>query len=615
MPAVEALRSFARARVCVVALLALAAAGCSDPTGPSDAFVDAPAFDLAPTPVTMMASASEHACVLRTTGAIECWGDDTYGEAPHYREAIGGWYTHVDVSDEHGCAVRNDGNVECWGRNTFGKAPTSVLPAAGQFVRVAAGGDHSCGVRTDGNIQCWGDDTDDQAPSTVEPSTSSFVRVTAGLFHTCGLRADGVAECWGFNFSQAPATRAPRNGSPYISISSNTGHTCAVRTDGAVECWGINDFGQADTLRSPASSSFTQVSAGLTHTCALRADGIAECWGQNDHGEALNPWSTTLGRYTHVAAGNHFSCGSRTGGTVVCVGTHAAPIPERPASISAALIGGDMQISWPEDTVETQFRVERRERPDVAWSDWSLVLAATHPDVTSYTDSTVVGGYYQYRVRACAAGGCSIPRTSAEMYVPVPLPFRVLTVSATAVRGGVVDVSWTDTLSVETRFEVSRQQLSDSTGKYGRATALGNAAANATTFRDSTATRALTYRYRIRACNSAGCSAYVVSRAVLAETDATPSTNTVATALGPNTVQVTWTAATNAGWYEVGRRTFNGAVWNTWAVQGTQPSTGPNAWTDNTVQPGTQYQYRIRACTVVRCATYTPGPPTTTPAG
>jgi hypothetical protein len=65
---------------------------------------------------------------------VECWGINHLGQAPPVKTAISGGFTQVSAGDQHACAVRTDGAVECWGSNWFGQAPPlvtdTVLPVA-----------------------------------------------------------------------------------------------------------------------------------------------------------------------------------------------------------------------------------------------------------------------------------------------------------------------------------------------------------------------------------------------------------------------------------------------------------------------------------------------------
>lgn len=81
-----------------------------------------------------------HACARRATGQVVCWGHNAWGQlgdgvAAHeacgpIREdcafgpvPVAGLSDAVAIAagDEHSCAVRSTGAVVCWGRNTFGE--------------------------------------------------------------------------------------------------------------------------------------------------------------------------------------------------------------------------------------------------------------------------------------------------------------------------------------------------------------------------------------------------------------------------------------------------------------------------------------------------------------
>ena len=66
-----------------------------------------------------------------------------------------GFFVDVSVGAQHACAVETSGGVECWGDDFYGQsnAPVSV------FTQATAGGLHSCGIDLLGNVVCWGDNT------------------------------------------------------------------------------------------------------------------------------------------------------------------------------------------------------------------------------------------------------------------------------------------------------------------------------------------------------------------------------------------------------------------------------------------------------------------------
>jgi len=58
-----------------------------------------------------LASGSYHACAIRDTGVLACWGSNAYGQI----HAPAGRFVRVTSGDKHSCAIREDGVRTCWG--------------------------------------------------------------------------------------------------------------------------------------------------------------------------------------------------------------------------------------------------------------------------------------------------------------------------------------------------------------------------------------------------------------------------------------------------------------------------------------------------------------------
>ena len=67
-------------------------------------------------------------------------------------DAPPGRFRSVSVSKRHACAIRESGEIACWGRTESGETDAP----AGRFRSVSAGAWHTCGVRESGEIACWG---------------------------------------------------------------------------------------------------------------------------------------------------------------------------------------------------------------------------------------------------------------------------------------------------------------------------------------------------------------------------------------------------------------------------------------------------------------------------
>jgi Regulator of chromosome condensation (RCC1) repeat len=115
-------------------------------------------------------------CLVRTSGALECWGYNGFGQVGDgtYEDrtlptGVGGLgpVETVDVGPTHTCAIDADGAAWCWGDNTMGQlgdgtdtsspVPVRVLldePA----IHISVAEDISCAQVTSGRTFCWGSD-------------------------------------------------------------------------------------------------------------------------------------------------------------------------------------------------------------------------------------------------------------------------------------------------------------------------------------------------------------------------------------------------------------------------------------------------------------------------
>lgn len=228
--------------------------------------VDTLGFPIAPAPYglfTQVEAGSDHACGVLMSGAIECWGDDSFGQS----SPPTGVFSKVSVGFSHSCGLRLNGDVECWGSNDFGERN---VPAGAKFTDVDLGTSHSCGLLTSGLVDCWGLNLFGQSGQV--PATGTFTAVTAGGNHSCALASDGTVDCWGFN----TLGQARDQNEPFQAIGAGEQHTCGVRADGSIKCWGLAVGG---LLRAPDGDTFRQVTAGLTGSCALDDAGGVWCWG------------------------------------------------------------------------------------------------------------------------------------------------------------------------------------------------------------------------------------------------------------------------------------------------------------------------------------------------
>ncbi len=121
-----------------------------------------------------------HACALRATGVVTCWGNDQEGQmgdndmnmldplAPVDVTGLPPGVTQVALGRDHSCALAG-GQVYCWGKADFGQlgqnnqtnSDTALLvPGLAGIVQLVAGYNYNCALDGAGDMWCWGDATD-----------------------------------------------------------------------------------------------------------------------------------------------------------------------------------------------------------------------------------------------------------------------------------------------------------------------------------------------------------------------------------------------------------------------------------------------------------------------
>ena len=236
-----------------------------------------------------------HSCALLSTGEVDCWGSNAYGELGDgtttdsptpIRVTVITDAVAVSASEQQSCALRASGVVMCWGMNLggslgtgsttgpescpFGQCATTPVQVTAITTAVAVSSNFApCALLASGHVDCWGDNTFGQlgigyvggsgaTPVEVQ-GVDAAVAVTAGTYHNCALLSGGHVACWGQN---------PWNGKDTCGFGSPCDLTGAV---------------------VPDLTDAVGVSAGQSFTCALRRTGQVVCWGA---GEGLGVGST-----------------------------------------------------------------------------------------------------------------------------------------------------------------------------------------------------------------------------------------------------------------------------------------------------------------------------------
>ncbi len=277
-----------------------------------------------------------HACALLDTQVVKCWGINQEGELG---TGSTGWasFTPVDVTGlsadiidieagwQHTCALNSTGLIQCWGQNAWGQlgdgtttqrsTPVDVINLPEPALKISAGEQHTCAVLSSGAAFCWGGNWAGQlgdgtynnsaTPIAVTGLSSGIQAIAAGHSHTCASNGSG-AKCWGrndegqlgdgtHNFQTSPVDVISFSDG-VTALSAGLNFSCALTTQGGVKCWGRNSEGQlgdgtqvdrtAPVATSGLSSGVKAISSRQRNSCAALTDGKFKCWGMDENAQA-----------------------------------------------------------------------------------------------------------------------------------------------------------------------------------------------------------------------------------------------------------------------------------------------------------------------------------------
>ncbi len=322
-------------------------------------------------------------CAATSTGVVDCWGYNGSGQLGNGTttssdvpvRAIGIRSATAVVGDRSGdsfCALLSTGRVDCWGDNEFGElgngtTTTFLLPVAVNQITTATrlfAGDYGfCALLSTGHLSCWGDNqngelgngttTTSDVPVPVS-GIENAVDVTAGNFDNCALLSTGRVQCWGYNgfgqlgngtstSSDVPVAVTGITAAASLTTDGDGDSYCAAISNGKVSCWGYNGFGQLGngtittsllpvTVHGVTGATAVTGANGADSFCVRLSSGKVDCWGNNANGELGNGTMTTdslpvpvkqITTATTVFAGDFGFCALLSTGHLNCWGDNA----------------------------------------------------------------------------------------------------------------------------------------------------------------------------------------------------------------------------------------------------------------------------------------------------
>ena len=209
--------------------------------------------------------------------------------------------------------------------------------------------------------------------------------------------------------------------------------------------------------------------------------------------------------YTYRARAVGFMGASDYSNTVEVTLSPVNP-PAAPINLTAAMSGGYVVLNWQDvSTNEIQFYIERCQGPGCTSFTG---VGASDANITTWTDYNAAAGQsYTYRVRAWNSDGYSGYSNGAAIVTPggIPAPPPAPSnLAGQALNKSQIRLSWTSNSTNHDGVQIERCKGSNCTN-FTQITTVGG---TATTYTDSSLAAGTTYRYRVRAYNSAGNSQY-----------------------------------------------------------------------------------------------------------
>ncbi|HEX8253140.1 MAG TPA: fibronectin type III domain-containing protein, partial [Thermoanaerobaculia bacterium] len=202
---------------------------------------------------------------------------------------------------------------------------------------------------------------------------------------------------------------------------------------------------------------------------------------------------------------NAFNAGGSSAYSNVVDVTTPAAVPAAPTSLAVtAMTSSYVSLAWNDaSTTESGFRIQRCTG---ASCTGFAQIAEIGANLTSYRDSTVAASTtYRYRVFAFNATGNSVSSNIVQITTPPPAtPAAPTALNANVTSVSTVSLSWTDNATNESGFGLERCAGTSCTNF----TQFAQVGANVTAFNAAGLSKNTYYRFRVRAFNSAGGSAY-----------------------------------------------------------------------------------------------------------
>jgi alpha-tubulin suppressor-like RCC1 family protein len=126
--------------------------------------------------IAAITTGSDYSCALTSTGGVKCWGDNSSGQlgdnttterhTPVDASGLSSGVAAIAAAGYHTCALVTTGGVQCWGDDGYGELgnstnsnssiATNVTDLSSGVTAIGSAYYHSCALTTAGRVKCWG---------------------------------------------------------------------------------------------------------------------------------------------------------------------------------------------------------------------------------------------------------------------------------------------------------------------------------------------------------------------------------------------------------------------------------------------------------------------------
>lgn len=261
----------------------------------------------------------------------------------------------------------------------------------------------------------------------------------------------------------------------------------------------INTLPQAEVVMFAGTGSQMQTSSRWGDYSDMTIDPVDDCtfWYTTEYYATTTSfaWRTRIGSFKFPGCG-----GSPTPTPT------PTPTPAAPTGLSAtAVSSSQINLAWTDNANnETGFKIERCQ--NAGCSNFAEIATVGANTTTFNNTGLTANTAYSYRVRATNGGGDSAysNTASATTQATQSTPAAPSNLVATSVSASQINLTWTDNANSETQFLIERC-TGNTCNNFAEFAQVG---ANVTSFSNTGLSGNTFYRYRVRANNGAGSSAY-----------------------------------------------------------------------------------------------------------